>query len=75
MLLGSAASDQSGKAYFEFQFFKNGKPINFDTSEFLPVRSIPQKVAGDFAKTSEAAASALSGKNGADTSKLPSGKK
>ncbi len=75
MYLGSAASDETGKAYFEFQFLKNGKPLNIDTSEFAPVRAIPEKMADEFAKTSQAASCALGGQNSAETSKSPSGKK
>ena len=51
MVIGSAGAHGSGKAYFDFQFSRYGKPVNFETEEFTPVKTISETMAGEFAGT------------------------
>lgn len=58
-VIGSPGSYGSGKAYFDFQFLKNGRPINFETAEFAPARSIPEEARSEFVTTREVCLDAL----------------
>ncbi len=64
MTIGRAGKNESGKAYFDFQFYRNGGPLDFETAGFSPLRSIPEAEAAAFAKTSGACMAALGRENG-----------
>ncbi|MDR3554102.1 MAG: peptidoglycan DD-metalloendopeptidase family protein [Syntrophobacteraceae bacterium] len=76
LVIGSAGAYGSGKAYFDFQFSKNGRPVNFQAAEFAPARTLPDTMAAEFAKTKTACLDALSGKTSTESRpEIPSGKK
>jgi hypothetical protein len=51
MVIGSAGSNNSAKAYFDFQFYKNDRPVNFEAAQFAPRNSVPETMREEFAKT------------------------
>lgn len=59
MVIGSAGSNKSAKAYFDFQFYKNGRPVNFEAEQFAPRNSVPETMRAEYAKTVAVCLSAL----------------
>ncbi len=76
MVIGSVGSSGSGKAYFDFQFYKYGRPVNFETEEFAPVGSVPETMMAEFAKTKAVCMVALRSQTMTENKhEIPSGKK
>ncbi|MGC8494838.1 MAG: peptidoglycan DD-metalloendopeptidase family protein [Syntrophobacteraceae bacterium] len=74
--IGTAGRNGSGKAYFDFRLFRNGKPLNFETAEFAPVSSIPKEKVPEFLKTKVFCTAALGPQTVADgKSEISPGKK
>ncbi len=59
MVIGSAGSNKSAKAYFDFQFYKNGRPVNFEAEQFAPRNSVPETMREEFATTVAVCVAAL----------------
>ncbi|HYA43807.1 MAG TPA: peptidoglycan DD-metalloendopeptidase family protein [Syntrophobacteraceae bacterium] len=57
--IGSAGSAGSGKAYLDFRFYKDSKPVNFQSAEFAGSRSVPKPIAPEFEKSRDFCAAAL----------------
>jgi len=60
-MIGSAGSAGRGKSNVEFRFYKNGKPVNFQTAEFSSLKTIPKSIAREFEKTRDLCSTALRG--------------
>lgn len=76
MVIGTAGRNGTGKAYFDFRLFRNGKPLNFETAEFAPVSSIPKAMTPRFLKARAICTAALGPQTVADSkSEISPGKK
>ena len=62
-VIGSPGPYESGKAYFDFQFLKSGRPVDLQTEEFAPARSLPEKMMAEFGKTRDVCMAALNGRS------------
>ena len=57
--IGSVGSAGSAKAYLDFHFYKDSKPVNFQTAEFARSKSVPKTIASEFEKSRDFCAAAL----------------
>jgi murein DD-endopeptidase MepM/ murein hydrolase activator NlpD len=57
--IGSVGSAGNGKAYLDFRFYKDGKPVNFQTAEFARSKSVPKTIVPEFEKSRDFCAAAL----------------
>ncbi|MGA2403936.1 MAG: peptidoglycan DD-metalloendopeptidase family protein [Syntrophobacteraceae bacterium] len=60
-VIGSVGSAGSGKAYLDFRFYKDGRPVNFQTAEFARSKIVPKTVVPEFEKSRDFCAAALHG--------------
>lgn len=60
-ILGSIGSAANGKTYLEFRLYKDGKPVNFQTSEFANSKFIPKSILPEFEKSRDFCTAALHG--------------
>ncbi|MHC1729846.1 MAG: peptidoglycan DD-metalloendopeptidase family protein [Syntrophobacteraceae bacterium] len=58
-VIGSIGSSKSGKSYLDFDFFRNGKPVNFQTIEYARSKTIPKAMMAEFEKLRESYSAAL----------------
>ncbi len=60
-VIGSVGSAGNGGAYLDFRFYKDGKPVNFQTAEFARSKTVPKTVVPEFEKSRDFCAAALHG--------------
>lgn len=58
-VIGSVGSSRSGKAFLDFDFSRDGKPVNFQTADFVRSKTIPRTMTAEFEKLCESYAAAL----------------
>jgi murein DD-endopeptidase MepM/ murein hydrolase activator NlpD len=51
----------NGRAYLEFRLYKDGRPVNFQTSEFVRSKFIPKSIFTEFEKSRDFCTAALHG--------------
>ena len=61
-IIGSVGSVGSGKAFLDFHLFREGKAVNFQTVEFVRLKSVPKNMIPEFEKTRNSYSVALQGK-------------
>ncbi len=59
--MGSIGSTRNGKAYLELRLYKDGKLVNFESSEFVPTKFIPKSIFSEFEKSRDFCSAALHG--------------
>jgi hypothetical protein len=52
----------SGKALLDFRLYRDGRPVNFQSAEFIHSKAIPKSVVSEFEKSRDFCAAALHGK-------------
>jgi murein DD-endopeptidase MepM/ murein hydrolase activator NlpD len=60
-VIGSVGAAGGGKAYLDFRFYKDGRPVNFQTADFTRLKSVPKTLEQDFEKSRDFCAAALHG--------------
>lgn len=58
-VIGSIGSSRSGKAFLDFDFSRDGKPVNFQTSDFVRSKTIPRTMMAEFERLCESYSTAL----------------
>ena len=60
-VIGSVGSVGSRKAYLDFHFYKNGKPVSFQAADFTRSKAVPKAISSEFEKSRDFCATALHG--------------
>lgn len=61
-VIGSVGAGVKGKPYLDFRLLKNGKPVNFETTDFPRTKFVPKGMTAEFEKLRDLYAAALQGK-------------
>ena len=59
--IGSIGSAGGGKSYLKFHFYKDGKPVNFQSADFSRAVSVPKTIVSEFEKSRDFCEAALHG--------------
>jgi murein DD-endopeptidase MepM/ murein hydrolase activator NlpD len=59
--IGSIGSAGSGKTYLDFRLYKDGRPLNIQTAEFVRSRFVPKSIVSEFEKSRDFCTSVLHG--------------
>jgi murein DD-endopeptidase MepM/ murein hydrolase activator NlpD len=61
-VIGSVGSSGNGKQYLDFHFYKDSRPVHFQSMEFPRARTIPRGLRAEFEKSRDSRLAALQGK-------------
>lgn len=60
--IGSIGSAGNGKTYLDFRLYKDGRPVNIQTAEFVRSKFVPKSTVSEFEKSRDFCTSVLHGK-------------